>query len=141
LPKKEDIVENITERRSVKRFLFPGDTEVTASLSIRDQEDAIVISDILNLSEDGLGFSFKIDPNSLFKKGDRFIIKEISGLSSADFLLGVEMEIKWLLRYNPQRGARCGCEFARKSEVLKKNIRRFIDVKMTQSLIVADGLK
>lgn len=129
----EVIIETQAERRRVKRFLFPDDAEITASISIRGQEDAEVVSDILNLSEDGLGFSFRINPSPSLKIGDRFFIKEISGLSSADFLVGVEMEIKWILRYNPQRGARSGCEFARKSEVLREKIRRFVDSQMALS--------
>ena len=129
----EVIIETHTERRRVKRFLFPDDAEITACISIRGQEDGEVVSDILNLSEDGLGFSFRINPSPSLKIGDRFFIKEISGLSEVDFLVGVEMEIKWILRYNPQRGARSGCEFARKSEVLREKIRRFVDSQMALS--------
>jgi len=128
-----------TERRSVKRFLFPGEIGITASISLQGQEDAMMVSDILNLSEDGLGFSFKVNPNPSLKTGDRFIIKEIEGIESADFLLGVELEIKWILRYNPRHGARSGCAFARKSEVLRENIRRFIDIQMARSLAFANG--
>lgn len=135
----EVIIETTTERRRLKRFLFPDDSEITACISIRGQEDAVVISDILNISEEGLGFSFKINPTPSLKIGDRFVIKEIKGLHSADFLIDVEMEIKWILRYNPQRGARSGCEFARQSEVLSEKIRRFIDNQMARSLAIAGG--
>lgn len=90
------------------------------------------------MSEDGIGFSFKINPNPSLKIGDRFFIKGIKGLNSADFLIDVEMEIKWILRYNPQRGARSGCEFFRKSEVLKENIRRFIDNQIAQNYDIAE---
>jgi len=106
---------------------------------LRGQEDEIIVSDILNLSEDGLGFSFKINPNPSLKTGDRFFIKKIEGLEAVDFLLGVEMEIKWILRYNPRHGARSGCAFARKSEVLRENIRRFIDIQMARSLAFANA--
>ena len=135
----EVIIETNTERRHVKRFLFPDNSAITAGISIRGQEDAIVISDILNISEDGLGFSFQINPNPSLKTGDRFVIKEIKGLHTVDFLIGVEMEIKWILRYNPLRGARSGCEFARQSEVLREKIRRFIDHQMARSLDIAGG--
>ncbi len=104
---------------------------------MRDHKDAVVISEILNISEEGLGFSFKINPNPSLKTGDRFFIKEIKGLKSADFLINVEMEIKWILRYNPQRGARSGCEFFRKSEVLSEKIRRFIDHQLAQNATIA----
>jgi len=90
------------------------------------------------MSEDGIGFSFKKNPNPSLKIGDRFSIKEIKGLKSADFLIDVEMEIKWILRYNPQRGARSGCEFFRKSEVLKENIRRFIDHQLAQNFDIEE---
>lgn len=135
----EAIIETDTERRRVKRFLFPDDCKITARISIRGQEDAVVVSDILNISEDGLGFSFKINPNPSLKPGDRFVIKEIRGFDSAEFLIGVEMEIKWILRYNPQRGARSGCEFAKKSEVLREKIRRLVDHQMARSLDNEDG--
>ncbi|MBA4367662.1 MAG: hypothetical protein C0403_08490 [Desulfobacterium sp.] len=130
-------METQTERRRIKRFLFPDNAEVSASLSMRDQKDAVVISEILNISEEGLGFSFKINPNPSLKTGDRFFIKEIKGLKSADFLIDVEMEIKWILRYNPQRGARSGCEFSRQSEVLSEKIRRFIDHQIAQNFTIA----
>ncbi|MFH2065864.1 MAG: PilZ domain-containing protein [Pseudomonadota bacterium] len=135
----EAIIETDTERRRVKRFLFPDDSDITARISIRGQEDAVVISDILNISEDGLGFSFKVNPNPSLKTGDRFVIKEIKGFDSAEFLVGVEMEIKWILRYNPQRGARSGCEFAKKSEVLREKVRRLVDHQMARSLDIAGG--
>jgi len=37
------------------------------------------------------------------------------------------MEVKWILRYHPTRGARSGCEFSKNTEMLRKNIKKLID--------------
>lgn len=71
--------------------------------------------------------NFKINPSPALKPGDRFYILEVIGLPSSDFLRSIEMEVKWILRYNPTKGARSGCEFAKKTDLLRKNIRDLID--------------
>jgi len=76
--------------------------------------------------------NFKINPSPSPKPGDRFYIIEIKGLSSSEFLRSVEMEVKWILRYHPIRGARSGCEFINHSEMLGKNIRKLIDEQISE---------
>lgn len=118
-------IETRIERRRVSRFLFSSDHKI--NLTLEDRNKNILRADILNLSEEGLGLNFKINPNPALKPGDHFYILEIKGLPLSEFLRSVEMEVKWILRYHPVRGARSGCEFIKKSEMLRKNIRKLID--------------
>ena len=71
--------------------------------------------------------NFKVNTNPSLKPGDRFYILEIKGLPSSEFLRSIEMEVKWILRYNPAKGTRSGCEFTKNTEMLRKNIRNLID--------------
>lgn len=136
-PNKEDAIETIIERRSVSRFLFSSDDKI--SLTLEDRNKNILKADILNLSEEGLGLNFKINPTPALKPGDRFYILEIKGLPSSEFLRSIEMEVKWILRYQPTRGARSGCEFTNNSEMLRKNIRKLINEQISKRAKNTEG--
>jgi hypothetical protein len=76
--------------------------------------------------------NFKINPIPALKPKDRFYIIEVKGLPSSEFLRSIEMEVKWILRYSPTRGARSGCEFTNNSETLRNNIKKLIDEQLSK---------
>ncbi len=108
-------------------MLISGKTELIASLIPIGNEETPVFAEIINLSEEGMGFIFRNKPSLNLYEGRRFILKEIQGNQSLRFLTGIEMEIKWIIGYHPSRGIRLGCVFSQITETVRDKIRQSIN--------------
>ena len=122
------------ERRQFERFLFSNDSIVTAKLNLFDNDDTSLVADITNLSEEGLGLNFGTTLSAPLCEGDWIVLKQIEGLPELKFLAGIEMKLKWIMRYNPSRGTRFGCVFANISPAVKEQIKQFIHMQIDQKL-------
>lgn len=122
------------ERRQFERFLFSGESNASVTLNLCDNDSNSIIADITNLSEEGLGLIFGATLPTILCEGDWIILKRIDGLPELKFLTGLEMKLKWIMRYSPSRGTRFGCVFANISPAVKKQIRQFIHARIDRKL-------
>ena len=85
------------ERRRFKRILLTIDDGITAILIPAARQDKNLTGYILNISQEGMHFSSKIDDSFKINKGDKFILTEIKGPYNFRIILNLDVEIKWVL--------------------------------------------
>jgi len=122
------------ERRRFERFLFGADQRVTGDFKSLSTSLKTLNAEILNLSEGGMGLKFGPDAVDVANMGDQFSIQIIHGLGAFEFMAGMEISLRWVLGYKPERGLRVGCEFVHPKSDIQEEIRRFINHQIQQKL-------
>lgn len=117
---------NGEEKREFRRLLLSADDKTVAVFSLTSYSEEIIRADIVNLSEGGMGLKFRMRETGIIHEGDFLKLEELIGIAPLGALSGTEMEIRWVLHYQPSRGVRAGCQFVNLSADKQKLIREYI---------------
>ena len=120
------------DRRRFKRILLTKDDEITGNLIPSAREAKSLKGYILNISQEGLHFSSKIDDSFKINKGDKFILSEIKGPDNFRIILNLDVEIKWVLGTSTLEYVGCGVQFINMSENTREQINRFLEMWTTK---------
>ena len=115
------------ERRRCKRIFFSLEEGVKGTFAFSDRQKGILMAQIINVSEDGLGLTISKDDKKRIDKGDHLILSHIIGIKGLEPLLNVEAEIKWILDNPALDCIGIGCEILYPPDVVRRKIRTCID--------------
>lgn len=120
------------DRRRFKRILLTIDDGITAILIPTARQDKNLTGYILNISQEGMHFSSKIDDSIKINKGDKFILTEIKGPYNFRIILNLDVEIKWVLDSSSLEFVGCGIQFIKMTENTREQINRFLEMWKTK---------
>lgn len=126
------------DRRRFKRYLFDEEGRLTGRFALFGGSGRSFSAKVLNLSEGGLGLKFGRDAVNTVFPGDRIQIETITGLPELDFLAGMELAVRWVAGYKPERGLRMGCEFVNPESKITEKIQEFVNRQIRQKLQSGD---
>ncbi|MFZ5571102.1 MAG: PilZ domain-containing protein [Thermodesulfobacteriota bacterium] len=122
--------ETHSESRQSQRLLFSTKEAVTARIMKCEHPDADPIPvTILNLSEGGLGLAMARNALQTVAEREEIRLVTIEGGTDLSFLIGIRMEVRWLL-HNPEMQHAClGCEFINPASAVIQMIRNIFSAK------------
>lgn len=99
-----------TEKRLYKRYAFPKDSDITATL-IPVEGDGKIEARILNVSQGGIGLAADKKMNGKLSEEAELFVENITGKDKLPCLNGQLIRIKWVINYEPLNNFGVGCEF------------------------------
>ncbi|TYT74853.1 PilZ domain-containing protein [Desulfobotulus mexicanus] len=115
----------IRENRKWPRVYFSAKDEVAGEIRIK--EELIFSARVLNISEGGLALSLETEPETSFKRGDRFQLKALKGKEMLVLTAPAVMEVRWVTVYEGFKKTGLGCAFLYMIPPDRNRIRRFME--------------
>jgi len=116
------------ERRQFQRIVFTLDDGIVGLLDppgIKGGQPIAV--QVLNLSEGGLQLTFNTILKQRIKEGDRLLLTEIRGTRTAEVIVNVDTEVRWISRSQLSEKIGLGCEFKNLLDDTKQKINKIIE--------------
>lgn len=120
-------MENPENRRQYKRALFTIEDDIHGIFSIPGSDIRPISTNILNLSEGGAHFIISQKDESHFQPGTRLVLVQIKGHDTLQYLVNVDVEIKWILDHNIMEYAGAGCQFLNTPQSSRDQIKSFVE--------------
>lgn len=112
------------ERRKCERIVFSDKDGIIGIFSLSDNHETFITVSIMDLGEEGICLALKQDDEDKLHEGDRMILSEIKGTKDLQFLINMEIEVRWTLNL---KYIAAGCEFLNASQTLRDQIRQFMN--------------
>ena len=121
------MVDGKQEKRGFQRIFFSIEEGIKGIFAFSDHQRGLLVANIINISEGGLGLALSKDKKDRIHKGDYVILSHITGIQGLEPLTNVEAEIRWILDNPSFEFVGFGCEFLNTTESQRDTIRIFID--------------
>ena len=116
------------ERRQFRRIVFTLDDGIVGILDPPGVKGGQPITaQVLNLSEGGLQLTFNTVLKQRIKEGDRLLLTEIRGASTAEVIVNVDTEVRWISRSQLSEKIGLGCEFKNLLKDTRQKINKIIE--------------
>jgi len=123
------------ERRQFRRIVFTLDDGIVGLLDPPGVNGGQPIAaQVLNLSEGGLQLTFNTVLKQRIKEGDRLLLSEIRGPRTAEVIINVDTEVRWISRSQLSEKIGLGCEFKNLLDDTKQKINKIIEFWYLQRL-------
>jgi hypothetical protein len=119
-------MKKISERRRFERLYFKAEDNVKCILSLPNNPEKLLIANITDLSEDGIGFVINKTEYVSITAGDHLILNEVKEKIHLAFFRNIEIEIKWVLNHQDLNKVGFGSQIINTSNKLRHNIRYFM---------------
>lgn len=116
-----------SERRKYKRYIFTPDDGIVGVFYPPNSEGKPVTAEVINLSEGGIQLTFKPILKNRIREGDRILLTEIRGKTSAQVIINVDTEVRWLSEDKLNNEIGIGCQFYEMLRENKKRISKFVE--------------
>lgn len=116
------------ERRKHRRIYFSKNDAVYAHLRNLNEEETIVEARMKDLSEGGIGFMLQRNDSMRVRPEDRLAITAIEGSAYMDFLIQVELVVKWIVDTDILDHIGFGCIFETVDASVQEKVKRYISV-------------
>ena len=117
------------EKRQNPRIYFANEDVVGVEIR-REQDKDILVGKVVNLSVGGLQFVFKRNSALSFTDGDKLMLHSLDDRIGLADLVGVGMEIRWVLDHVFFDHMAVGCEFIGLTEEQLSTLRLVVDLYM-----------
>ncbi len=116
------------ERRRFRRIFFAFEDGITSILAPPGLNENPFTASVMNLGEGGVGLAISRDENQSISEGDQLILIRVKGIRGLDFMINIEMEIKWVIDDKVLAHIAFGCEFLKTPQAIREKIRTFINL-------------
>jgi c-di-GMP-binding flagellar brake protein YcgR len=120
-------MENLESRRQYKRALFTIEDDIKGIFSIPGSDIRPISTYILNLGQGGTYFIINQSDESHFQPGTRLVLVQIKGHEPLQYLVNVDVEIKWIFDHNIMEYVGAGCQFLNISQSSRDQIKSFVE--------------
>ncbi len=121
-----------SERRKFKRIVISATDEVMGAFKFTGLPDKLVSYKIADVSAGGLRFILPRDDDLQISTHDTLFLREIKGKSQLEFVVGIELEVKWVMDHEMFAHLMIGCEFLNTSESVQKQIDQFVESELSR---------
>jgi hypothetical protein len=115
-----------SEKRRYERIFFTREQRIEGLFSQPEEEGGLKVL-VLNLSVGGLHFTQKREYRTDIAKGDRLIMKGITGPDPLNLLKDIKVEIMWVLDHEFLQHISYGCQFLDMPQDMREVIRDVVD--------------
>jgi len=123
-----EMTKQTKERRQFRRIVFTLDDGIVGILDPPGVKGGQPITaQVLNLSEGGLQLTFNTVLKQRIKEGDRLLLTEIRGASTAEVIVNVDTEVRWISRSQLSEKIGLGCEFKNLLKDTRQKINKIIE--------------
>lgn len=112
------------EKRAHKRFAFPKNSQVKATL-VSKNGGLSIEAVVLNVSEGGVGLATDKVNNGSLNRDNELQIESIASGTGLPCLKGQKVRIKWVLDYDQLANLGVGCEFIDLKEECRRELQEF----------------
>jgi c-di-GMP-binding flagellar brake protein YcgR len=118
------------EKRKHKRIIFSASDEVTGSVTWREYAEKPFIYRISDISAGGVRFILsKGESPQIIDHDDRLLLGKIKG-SRLEFVVDVELAVRWVIEHEMFEHMVIGCEFVDISDDVRMQIDQFVEFEL-----------
>ena len=116
-----------TEKRAYKRFAFPKDRPVKATLA-QAGKNTVLEALVLNISCSGIGLAAeKAHNNGRIAVNDKFVFQDFTPDRGLGCLKGQEVKVAWVLDSDQFANFGVGCEFVDVDEARVEKLKALLE--------------
>ncbi len=124
------------ERREHKRILFSFRDEIIGVFVHTGDINDLLTLNVMNISEGGIGITYKREINKKLRRGDRLLLKKITGPKPLDSISNVTTQIQWILDNHYLDHIGFGCKFLNIPETIRDRIRELVEERFEKNTVI-----
>ncbi|TFG94824.1 MAG: PilZ domain-containing protein [Calditrichales bacterium] len=122
------------DRRQHKRVLFTVEDGIVGLFNPPDNNSDKIEATVMDMSEGGLKLNFRSILKNSIKEGDRILLSAIRGSDSAQVVINVDSEVKWVSENQISDEIGLGIEFMSILDDDKQKISDMVEFWFLQKL-------
>lgn len=122
------------ERRQYKRVLFTVEDGIVGLFNPPNNGSEKIEATVMDMSEGGLKLNFRSILKNSIKEGDRILLSAIRGSDSAQVVVNVDSEVKWVSENQISDEIGLGIEFMNILDDDKQKINDMVEFWFLQKL-------
>lgn len=123
------------ERRRFRRLAFSAKDEIYGEVGFADPSVKSKILKIADIGAGGLRFVELRTESRWLNTGDAITLRKITGHKRLAFLADVLLEVKWILDEEQFEHVIIGCEYMNMAPLQRRQIDRFVQEELAQTLL------